>query len=253
MSDVEVKRGIGRWLEAQGFDVREIPTDSRPTADLLVTKDHRFLIEIKTRNEDPQVTAARKDSLASEEPVIEGMPFIPQDRIAEIIKFGVKQLGTYPATERDFCLLWILTGGPDTVGQYEQVRATLYGLSGLVGTDSPDRIECYDFRHSGFHRHREILDGAILCEGEACKLLLNSHSPRARNLATSSLGSLFASAIEDPDRRERDGLAYIADCEADRSNEAAVLECVKQKYARENLMPFNIGTMVGYIGHPERR
>src|SRR2546421_12828596 len=120
MSDERIKDAISRFLKQQGFAVLPIPAAELPTPDLLATRDRRYVIEIKTKEDDPALLAERERRLSAGEIVEIGATFTPQNTMSRVIKDGVKQLGAYPAGERDLALLWLLAVGADTRSQYEQ-------------------------------------------------------------------------------------------------------------------------------------
>jgi Holliday junction resolvase hjc len=136
MSDRRIKDAISGFLRDRGFQVTQIAEGERRTPDLLAIRGQRYLIEIKTREDDPAALAERAERLGVGEIVQSGAPFTPQNTMSRIVRDGVDQLDAHPVQERDFCLLWLLAVGSDSVSQYEQFLATLYGLSDVVGPDS---------------------------------------------------------------------------------------------------------------------
>jgi hypothetical protein len=243
MSDRQIKDAISKFLRECGFEVTQVPEGPHPSPDLLVTKSQRYLIEIKTKEDDPAVIADRARRLRAGEVVDSGAAFTPQSTMSRIIRDGVKQLEAYPARERDFCLLWLLAVGSDLESQYQQFLGTLYGLTNLVGPDSLTLMSCYYFRNSAFFRWQN-LDGAIvgtMARGELC---INSYSPRGTSLKESSLAQIFGTAVTDPRKREVEGRAYIADCDVDRRDEQQLLQYLQTKYRRPALMAMDLGTVV---------
>jgi len=63
MSDQELKDGVSDFLRGAGFSVTQIPEARHRTADLLAVKEQRYVIEIKTKDDDPRVTAAVQERL----------------------------------------------------------------------------------------------------------------------------------------------------------------------------------------------
>ncbi len=162
MSDRRIKDAISTFLRDHGFQVTQIAEGGQRTPDLLATCGQRYLIEIKTKEDDPAANAERAKRLGAGEIVQSGAPFTPQNTMSRIVRDGVSQLEAHPVKERDFCLLWLLAIGSDLDAQYEQFLATLYGLSNVVGPDSQPLMPCYYLRDSAFFRWRDLLDGAIV-------------------------------------------------------------------------------------------
>src|SRR5262245_14317249 len=120
MSDQNIKDAISQFLWERGFEVTQIPERQHRTPDLLVTRGQRYLIEIKTKEDDLAALAERTKRLNAGEIVESGALFTPQNTVSHIIRDGVNQLKAYPAQERDFCLLWLLAVGTDLESQYQQ-------------------------------------------------------------------------------------------------------------------------------------
>lgn len=252
MNEHEVEEAVAGFLRSAGFEVVLLPGRDEPTPDLLATKGQRFLIEIKTKEDDPAVLLDRRSRLDAGEVAGGAAPFTPQNTISRIIKKGSEQLAAYPSERSDFRLLWLLAIGADPEGQYEQFRATLYGLTNVVGPDDSSLMPCYYLRHSAFYRWRDVLDGAVTSTLESGELCLNSYSPRHAELRDSALGALFGQGIVDPQALEQSGAAYIADCDLDRNDEEAVLRYLLRKYRRPALMPLNLGSLTAYVEVPSR-
>ncbi len=250
MNEQEIKKAVADFLRSAGFQVVLLGERDEPTPDLLATKGHRFLIEIKTKEDDPAVLLDRRSRLDAGEVAGGAAPFTPQNTISRIIKKGSEQLAAYPSERSNFRLLWLLAVGSDPEGQYEQFRATLYGLTNVVGPDDSSLMPCYYLRHSAFYRWRDVLDGAVISTLESGELCLNSHSPRHAELRGSDLGPLFGQGVVDPEALEQTGAAYIADCDLDRNDEAAVLQYLLRKYQRPALMPLNLGRLTAYVEVP---
>src|SRR6266481_1265240 len=107
MSDQAIKDAISQFLRQHGFQVTQIPEGHHRTPDLLAIRGQRYLIEIKTKEDDPAAMAVRARSLSAGGIVESGAPFTPQNTMSRIIRDGVEQLGAYPPRERDFSLLWL--------------------------------------------------------------------------------------------------------------------------------------------------
>ena len=243
MSDQNIKKAISEILRGHGFEVTQLPEGQQRTPDLLVVKDQRYLIEIKTKEDDPALIAERSRRLKAGEIVKSGAPFTPQNTMSRIIRDGVEQLGSYLPQDHDLCLLWLLAVGSDVESQYEQFRGTLYGLTNVVGPDTYPLIPCYYFRNSAFYRWPQLV-GSVVSTLDHAELCINSYSPRAASLRTSSLAQFFGTAVTDPAKREAEGRAYVADCEIDRRNKEEVLRYVEKKYQRPALMTMDLGTVI---------
>jgi hypothetical protein len=170
--------------------------------------------------------------------------------LSGILRDGVKQLWALTADRRDLSLLWLIAVGADQAGKYEQFRSTLYGLTNVVGPDNNSRIRCYYLHDSAFFRWRADLDGAVISTLSGAELCINSYSPRAEALARSDLAARFGGAIVSPSEEERQGQAYVADCDIDQRDQEAILRFLAKKYCRSVLMTFNFGTHIAFLELP---
>jgi len=242
MSDRKIKDAISEFLRERGFEVTQLPEGPQRTPDLLAARRQRYLIEIKTKEDDPALIAERTLRLQAGQIVESGAPFT----MSRIIRDGVEQLQAYPARDRDLCLLWLLAVGSDIESQYEQFRGTLYGLTNVVGPDSHPLVPCYYFRNSAFFRW-QTLDGGIVSTPDRAELCINDYSSQAACLRTSSLAQVFGTAVTDPPKQEAEGRAYIADCDVDRRDEQQVLRYLQTKYQRPALMTMDLGTVIAQV------
>ncbi len=250
MTEQELKNAITRMLRGWCFEVEQIPKGSTLAPDLLVSGDLRYAIEIKTKEDDPSEVSQRQEALRRGEIVDIATPFVPRNTLSGILRHGVKQLRALTAERRNLSLLWLIAVGADQIGKYEQFRSTLYGLTNVIGPDNNSRIRCYYLRDSAFFRWRADLDGAVISTLNGAELCINSYSPRAEALARSDLAARFGTAIVSPSEEERQGQAYVADCDIDRRDEEAILRFLAEKYGRSALMTFSLGTHSAFLELP---
>lgn len=250
MTEQEVKNVITGVLRGWCFEVEQIPEGSTPTPDLLASGDLRYAIEIKTKEDDPSEVSERQEALRRGEIVDLATPFVPRNTLSGILRDGVKQLRSLATERRDLSLLWLIAVGADQMGKYEQFRSTLYGLTNVVGPDNNSLIRCYYLRDSAFFRWRTDLDGAVISTLKELEFCINSYSPRADALARSDLAARFGVAVVSPSEEERQGQAYVADCDIDRRDEQAILRFLAEKYGRSALMTFGLGAHSAYLELP---
>lgn len=251
MPNKESERAVSSALESEGFEVAHIPEREEPTPDLLATiNDEKYLIEVKTREDDPHLFPEWENRLSRGEIVSSGISYTNQNRVRNIIRHGVKQLSTHRTDDHDFSILWLLATGYDPRAQSEQFLATIFGTTYVKGPDRGGLTKCYYFHHSEFFRAQDDLDGAIVSTEFSGQLCINSYSPRAEDLKTSSLAKVFSPAIVDPLEDESKGFAYIADFEGNRNDEQATLRNLAEKYERTMLMKMDIGSFHAFAKLP---
>jgi len=227
-----------RMLRPFGLKVQPIEVCTEKTPDLLVSDGTcNYLIEIKDKFPDPSTEQQRAQVLDAGEVWTEEQGLGYENAISKVIREGAAQLASFQKGPIDFRLLW-LHSRHRYESQLRQFEATLYGAVDLLDlAEAPLARPCFFFTYSEFFRLREVLDGAFVASDNRGILCLNSFSPRFEKLKSSQLCQAFR-GICDPVDLERTGKAYVADCNVSRKNRTAVLEYVKAKYARPQLIPF---------------
>jgi hypothetical protein len=233
-------------LKQMGFDVERIPTADEERADWLVKHgSFAMLVEEKTKIDDPSTLARRREALDRGELFPSHAPIKPDNGLARITRKAVKQIAaTAPHVPHDFRVVWFTAAGRNHEAKRMQYIATLYGSTNIFQLGQSRLKRCYFFRNSDFFRHREALDGAVVAEIEgdniSARLCMNSLSPRYERFRECALRASFGTAIVDPREDERNGEAYVADCELDRTQSTGVLQFLQSKYGVENLMDMDM-------------
>lgn len=253
MADAELKAAFIRILESWAFSVTPIPESASKSPDFLVERDGAsFVFELKEKLDDIALLTQERKRLEAGEIVSHAEPAGRINRVSGIVRHGVDQLSSYEAPPGAFHLLWLHAAGRDPELQMEQFRATLYGMTNIFDLDSSRSIRCYYFHHSDFYRWREMLVGAVLSTLDHLQLCLNTVSPRLQEFRRSPLVQILTSGLLDPERLEREGSAFIADCDVDRNQPGAVLQFIQQKYKRSKLTDMNMSKFTGRMLGRER-
>jgi len=125
-----------------------------------------------------------------------------------------------------------------TILSNSAMHGLLYGTATLEGRRRDGKTyhkECYFFTESAFFKRKEF-DGVMLHENQALELCVNPFSIGSTAL-TDALGSKFA--VHDPRKFEADGQCFIADCQHDRKDTAAVVRYLKDKYLLDTVSILN--------------
>ncbi|NGP53250.1 hypothetical protein [Thioalkalivibrio sp. XN8] len=227
-------------LEHLGATVTRIPREPGKTPDFYAEiGGTRYLIELKSKGEDPIREAARNVTLGRGDIAEDHDTAERKNVISGLVADAVKQLRAFEARPVDFRLVWLLGWGRLRRLYFDQFEAALYGTTTIAdfgpGADEYAR-PCYYFGLNDFHRHREVLDGAVIwCDNEG-KLLLNDLSDRYAALRESALARAMAGGCIDPRDKERNREAYYIDGDVDRRDEGAVLAYLREKYGRNKLI-----------------
>ena len=250
MSDANIKRAAAEKLRTWGFEVEEIEEAEEERPDLVATdQERRYIIEIKRKFGDTRAAQRWRAKLEWGEVAEFAVSHTRQRTTAGRSRKAASQLAALADRDDDIRLVWHIAVGQEPEALCEQIIATLSGRRGVVDADELPRIECYFFTHSDFYTRRSRLDGAIVSTLDNGRLCINTYSDRKDMLRSSSLARHFGSAILDPNAEESLGRCYIADCEIDRNDEQAVIDYLRQKYRRENLMTLDIGTLSASVLH----
>lgn len=244
--DHQLKTAVIRTLQEWGFEVADLPrVPNSRTADLLATRDQRYLIELKERQDDEARLSEAESRLKQGEIVETAEPAGYKNRTSGIICSGVGQLRSHQDLRRDFSLLWLHSSGEYPDVKMRQFWATLYGITNIYDLEGDSyHRPCFYFHDSDFFRHRRYLDGAILTSiSGAAQLCINDHSARADTLRKSSLAEKLAEVLVDPAVDEAQGAGYIADTDIDRKDSDAVLRYLRRKYGRDMLDKIELGYM----------
>jgi hypothetical protein len=231
-----------RGLRSLGFHVVPVEVGADKTPDLLASDgSSTYLIEVKDKFPDVALKGRRQRALSRSGVWEEEESLGFHNALSAVLRGACAQLGRYEPEVPHFRLVWLHARGRHPEAQFEQFMATLAGVVNLIDMaeigETVQARPCYYFGFSEFFRHREVLDGAFLSTDEKGFLLLNSLSERYGLLRESALCRLFH-AVRDPVRQEREGAAYVADSDLDRSDPEAVLEYLRRKYARPGLIDF---------------
>jgi hypothetical protein len=118
----------------------------------------------------------------------------------------------------------------------------LYGLRDIadMSDEKSNLKECYYFSFSDFFRHKMGLDGAILTMDSQLQVCVNDCSPNVEKFRCSALVQTFRGGVVDPMDLERQGHAYIADCDHDRRDRNKVISYLQKKYGKKRFMDFNL-------------
>lgn len=249
MSDEPLKSAIALQLGRMGFDVTPVtpPPRGRSPDFVAIKAGEQFVFELKEKTDDPDALAEEMRRLDAGELVPFAESIGPSARVSEKTRDGVKQLRAHNLEGEGFRLLWLHAGGREPEVQFEQFRSTLYGMTQIVDPESPHTTRCYYFGHSEFFRWRELLAGAVITTPTQLQLCINTLFPLALRFRKSVLVETFKNGLLDPEHLEREGRAFVADCDTDRNDEAAVLGYLQSKYSRRGLMSMHLGSMGAQI------
>lgn len=223
-------------LEQWGATVTPIQTSHKDESDWLAEfGDYRVLVEEKTKLESTESQAARAAALSRGEVHGSVLPLVHNNRLSGIARKAAKQLSStgndIPHNNR---IVWFTGTGFDAEAKHLQFMATLYGSTKIFELDKPQLKECYFFRNADFFRFRDQLDGAVAAylrgNEVTIKLCLNPYSNSWPELRDSPFAANFKHGLIDPVAEEAACEAYIADTDLPRTDSAAIIRYLEDKY-----------------------
>jgi hypothetical protein len=244
---IDIESAIKGILESWGFSIEKIPESTRQgeqTPDFVVKDAESFyILEVKTREDDPAQTAKRNETLQLGALFAEHLPLVRRNTVSGIVRDAYDQLKSVDADNGAFRLAWLVASDRAQDAKSRQFEAALYGTTRMFDLDSAEGVHrpCYFFRNSDFFRYRNVLDAAIVSTLESAKLCLNTLSPRYSSFKQTQLYARFGNAICDPVIEEARGEAYIVDSDVNRNDEAEVMAYLRTKYGSPKLMNIDLG------------
>jgi hypothetical protein len=228
-------------LEDWGATVELLPTSTKKESDWLAVLDGcRLLIEEKTKLPDPASEAERQAAFRSGQVYERTIPLTHNNVLSGIVRNGARQLAsTGSELAHDLRVFWVTSDGPDAKAKHLQFIATLYGSTNTHARDQHGSKPCYFFRNSDFFRF-DCIDGAVVAYSSGdwvtMNLCLNPYSQGWQALRDSPYAKYLATGLIDPLAEEATGEAYVADTDADRRDQGAVLSYLQAKYGTGPLM-----------------
>lgn len=244
------------YLEGLGYQVEVIPTsdhDRKKEADFIASYDgHIGIVEAKLKEDDQKIAEEKEIALASGEvSIVEGR-LGRNETISGVIRTAAKQLSSSSDKEHDFKIISFVATGSNARTKADQFKDTIYGSTLIINGSTYKH--CYFYRNSDFYRRR-IIDGAIVgyvFDGKIhLELCLNPYSNNYEKLKISSFIEPFKTAIIDPMKLERQGLAYIPDEEIERKRSSShllspmynpILTHLREKYKTGLLIAVDFGS-----------
>lgn len=226
-----------------GIAAEEIPRGPDRTPDLLVNDDTEcpFLIEVKTRRDDPKYLKEISGELASGGVVGRSKPINYCDAIDKMLSDGAKQIKLNDPHNSQFHVIWFHCDGFDADRYQIQTEATIYGIEKLVSEQVGPLITCYYFGESSFFTLRSFLDGVVVSKEGKAQFFLNNHSPRFEKVLTSPLSVAFGKGVFYPSMNEGITGFMINDSTCYRGDERANLDYLRKKYSVEHLQVMPMG------------
>lgn len=229
--------------EAFGFKVEKISESESRTADFLVSDGEvRYLIEVKSREDDPEVIDRMQKDLDSKGATDFEDTAGRKNRLSGLIRDGVDQLAQ-TALDAEYRLLWLVGVGKHQQNSREQFEATLYGTRTIFDLECTHTYPCYFYDHNEFFPLRADLDGAVASTMEEGKFCLNPYSEKYASLKETALVTRFGTGVVDPSAEEEKDKAMILDAAIDRDNDSVRIAFLNKKYQRLKITPMQMQFM----------
>lgn len=253
MDAEEMVKGV---LEANfGMEVEKIPETGSKTPDFIASLNgETYLFEVKHKQSNPELAQGREAALSDGQLYEIAQKIVPTTVLRNIVGSGIKQLKAFNEAPDSYRIVWIHCDGIAYDAVAEQVFCGLYGADTVVDwseKNKPRNGDCYYLRHSHFHKYRNDIDAVVISRrnGE-CRLCLNDHSPRYKQLKYTDFVTTFENGVCDPPKEDEEGTAFLVNGPVDRSDEAAVLDYLKGKYDSDRLTIMTMNHIEAHVAVP---
>jgi len=253
MKEAQFKPIAKKFLNQFGFEVQDIQSEEGvETPDFsVIGKNCKYTMELKTKGDDFTEIEQNEKRLNRGELVTKSIPIGPRNRLAAIIRKGVKQMVEYDPHGETFRVIWLHSAGEDPQLHYARFRSTLYGTEKLFSLRIQNLITCYYFHESAFFSWRDYLDGAILTFPGGAQLCINTLSNRVEEFRETELVIRMSNGLCDPTSLdEKYDAVMIADCDIDRKNSSEILLYLQKKYRLNHLQPIPMQQHTGMMAFP---
>lgn len=233
---MDVEGFVKEILEIEfGYSVTKIIESTKKSPDFLVEGyGERFLIELKTKEDDDQVAHDFNETLERDGIAEFSDTTGRKNTVSGLVRDACKQLSSIQLRV-DFRLVWLMAVGRNQELKRDQFKSSLYGIFTVFDLESSHAFPCYYFGFNDFFAFKNVLDGAIISTEKEGELCLNTHSKNYSRLRDSVLAKKFGMACCDPVLEEEKQKAMIIDGDIDRKNQAACLAFLCEKYKRSKL------------------
>ena len=253
MDDQNLKASSSQLLRQFGFAVTEIPKSEHvPTPDFHAEKGGmHFMIELKSREDDEKRLETERQTLKAGKVASKTETTNRTNIVSGIVRDAVEQLQDYSTPPGAFKVVWLHASGSDPELQFMQFRGSLYGLCDIFDmSEERDNRVCYYFDFNDFFRYRTVLDGAMLTTDSQLQVCINDFSLNAEQFRGSTLVEAFRGGIVDPSELERQGCAYVADCDHDRRDKRKIIAYIQEKYGKQLLRDISLQKATAMIQVP---
>lgn len=219
-------------LLANDFNVDKIDETYFRTPDFSAYDgQNSYLIEVKTHQDDEQEEARRIEILRK------GQIYSSKKTMGATRKACGKIDDTYDQLisqelNSDFRVAWFFVTSRDALVEANQIRASLYGSTSLLGLPGGLSQTCYYF-HFGRFYNLKLLDAVVVMfedhVGFRGLICINNYSARYLEFRQSDFVKRLAIPVLDPVDEVTAGRALILDADVDRRDERKVLEYLREK------------------------
>jgi len=255
--DSQIKLGVLQYLRAHGLRADEIPEsdvqgEQRPDIEASY-QGQCYVIELKRKLSEAEMIASYQSRLSAGQVVSHRETTERTNTISGVVAEAAEQLTAY-CDNADIRIVWLDGQGWDPSLQMLQIKASLFGTRQIIDlSKTKDSRECFYFGFSDFFRHRDTIDLAVVRAHDQAQLCVNNFSPRYQIAKSSYLREVFGSAVVDPLEWEKEGSIYLADCDLDRRDTDAIVEYLKDKYQKPDLIDMEMKSISATMAVPDSR
>lgn len=232
-------------FESIGVAIKKIEEETTKTTDFIISiETEDSLIELKTKNENPQVVKEVNDSILKLGKSVRFGRITQSSKYSNITHEAVKQINSQAVKQKiDFSFIFLWAKDPNSSEKVQQYYWTIYGkklATPLNSGNIPTKL-CYFYSESDFYRYRKSLDGVFIFDNKGLLFCINPFSKHYNALVKSKTANKLKKYSIDPKHEEKNGNAYIMDCHIDRKKYEKLQKyfCKKYKFEAVAFMDLN--------------
>jgi len=247
--DRSFKDTIIAFLTDAGLSVEKIAVSPTKTPDLRINGHlpDETLLEIKSKEDDPEFMAWLDSELESGKPVKYSKPTDYWNRFDGVISAGIEQLKQIDPSRDRLRALWIDCSRFHSDLLETRLHATLYGTRTLFCKGRSNIVTCFYFENSSFFKHRLELDGVVISRKGDAGLNLNDHSPYFNRIKESGFCKAFQSAIYYPQQFSQSDDYMFDDSSEQRGDEQKTLDYLRNKYGISDMQTIDLNMHAGVM------
>ncbi len=231
---------IQKMFNFYGIELKKIEESKSKSPDFIYKKSEQtILLELKTKYDEQIFLDKRRDILQRDE----------MFEHSDILKYsntysGLNKNAYIQLEERknqisaNLCFIIFYAKEPNSIDKMEKYEVTIYGKKFLIpiNTDEYKAKYCFYYDLNDFMRFKNVIDGAIITNGQQLRICLNSVSPNYEEVKKCDVVKIFDKGVNDPIELEKIKKIMLMPESINRKKKDEVKEYIKKEYKIEKFV-----------------